>query len=30
MVAFGQNLCTPRKPKCEICPVAEFCKRVGV
>jgi endonuclease III len=30
LVAFGQNLCTPRKPKCEICPVAEFCNRVGV
>ena len=30
LVAFGQNLCTPRKPKCEKCPVAEFCKRVGV
>ena len=30
LVAFGQNLCTPRNPKCEICPVAEFCKRVGV
>ncbi|HNX02103.1 MAG TPA: endonuclease III [Candidatus Cloacimonas sp.] len=30
LVAFGQNLCTPRKPKCEKCPIAEFCKRVGV
>jgi len=25
VVAFGQNLCKPRKPQCERCPVAEFC-----
>ncbi|MEN6444786.1 MAG: endonuclease III [Candidatus Cloacimonas sp.] len=25
VVAFGQNLCTPRKPQCERCPIAEFC-----
>lgn len=30
VVAFGQNLCTPRKPKCEICPIYQYCKRVGV
>jgi len=30
LVAFGQNLCTPRKPKCEKCPIAEFCKQIGV
>ncbi len=30
VVAFGQNLCTPRKPKCEICPIYDYCKRVGV
>jgi endonuclease III len=30
LVAFGQNLCTPRKPKCEKCPIAEFCNQVGV
>ncbi len=30
LVAFGQNLCTPRKPKCEKCPIAEFCKRIGI
>jgi len=30
VVAFGQNLCTPRKPKCEICPIYKYCKRVGV
>jgi len=30
VVAFGQNLCTPRKPNCPVCPIAEFCQRVGV
>lgn len=30
VVAFGQNLCTPRKPKCSACPVYSFCARVGV
>ncbi len=30
VVAFGQNLCTPRKPKCEICPIYDYCKRIGV
>ncbi|HPV14860.1 MAG TPA: endonuclease III [Candidatus Cloacimonadota bacterium] len=30
LVAFGQNLCTPRKPKCSECPIYQYCKRVGV
>jgi len=30
VVAFGQNLCKPRKPMCEICPIYEYCERVGV
>ena len=30
VVAFGQNLCTPRKPHCPSCPIAEFCQRVGL
>ncbi len=30
VVAFGQNLCTPRKPRCSQCPIAEFCARLGV
>jgi len=30
VVAFGQNLCTPRKPHCPECPIAQFCKRIGV
>ncbi|MCB5252239.1 MAG: endonuclease III [Candidatus Cloacimonadaceae bacterium] len=30
VVAFGQNLCKPRKPNCDICPIYKYCKRVGV
>ena len=30
LVAFGRNLCTPRKPKCSECPIYQYCKRVGV
>jgi len=30
VVAFGQNLCKPRRPMCEICPIYQYCKRVGV
>jgi len=30
VVAFGQNLCTPRKPQCHLCPIHEFCARLGV
>lgn len=30
LVAFGQNLCTPRNPKCSKCPIYQYCKRVGV
>lgn len=30
VVAFGQNLCKPRKPMCEICPIYDYCERVGV
>jgi len=25
LVSFGQVLCRPRKPKCEICPIREKC-----
>jgi endonuclease-3 len=25
MVAFGQQVCKPRNPKCNICPLKEFC-----
>ena len=30
IVAFGQNHCTPRNPKCDSCPIYDECKRVGV
>jgi endonuclease III len=30
VVAFGQNLCKPRKPMCDKCPIYRFCDRVGV
>jgi len=26
MVAHGRNICIAGKPKCEICPVSEFCR----
>ena len=29
-VAFGQSLCNPISPKCSICPIFKYCKRVGV
>ncbi|MCS7144015.1 MAG: endonuclease III [Archaeoglobaceae archaeon] len=25
-VGFGQTLCLPRNPKCEECPIRDFCK----
>ncbi len=25
MVTHGQNICTPRNPKCEICPINKYC-----
>jgi endonuclease III len=30
IVAFGQNLCKPINPRCDVCPVYKYCKRVGV
>jgi endonuclease III len=30
LVAFGQNLCRPTAPKCSICPVVKFCRRIDV
>ena len=30
VVAFGQNLCLPRKPKCSQCPIYDYCARIGV
>ena len=30
LVALGQHCCKPTSPMCSQCPVASFCKRVGV
>ncbi len=30
LVAFGQNVCRPLRPRCSVCPVADLCLRVGV
>ena len=30
LVAFGQTRCSPRNPKCEGCPIYQWCDRVGV
>jgi len=30
LVAFGQTLCLPRNPRCSLCPIFEYCGRVGV
>jgi len=30
LVAFGQNLCRPVNPKCNICPIYDYCKRIGM
>ena len=29
-VTHGQNVCLPRKPKCSICPIEKYCKKVNV
>ncbi len=30
MIQHGRRICLARKPKCEICPLADDCPRVGV
>lgn len=30
IVLFGRDTCIARKPKCDICPMAEICKKVGL
>ncbi|MBX7166894.1 MAG: endonuclease III [Pirellulales bacterium] len=30
MIHHGRAICTARKPKCDVCPLAEACPRVGV
>jgi endonuclease-3 len=30
LVSYGQHLCHPTSPRCSICPIAQYCDRVGV
>lgn len=30
LVAFGQTVCRPVGPRCEACPVEQWCARIGV
>lgn len=30
LVKHGKAICTPIRPKCSICPITEYCSRVGV
>ena len=30
LVNFGKKICTPISPKCSICPIKKYCKKVGV
>lgn len=30
LVQFGQGICRPISPRCSACPVARWCRRVGV
>lgn len=30
LVRFGQTICLPVSPKCSICPLNKYCKKVGV
>ena len=28
MVTHGQNVCKPQRPKCEECPIADYCAKI--
>jgi endonuclease III len=30
MIAHGRRICVARKPKCDLCPLADICPRIGV
>ncbi|MFP7753620.1 exodeoxyribonuclease III [Thermodesulfobacteriota bacterium B35] len=30
LVAFGQEICRPQRPRCDRCPLAVICPRIGV
>ena len=29
-ILHGRKICIPRKPKCSICPIFDYCERVGL
>lgn len=29
-VQFGRDICQPVSPKCSICPIRKYCKRIGI
>lgn len=30
LVSLGRDLCTAQSPKCDICPIRSYCRRIGV
>jgi endonuclease III len=30
MISLGRKICLARNPKCEICPIAKYCRYIGV
>lgn len=30
LVTHGQNICKPITPQCNICPISEYCQKIGV
>lgn len=30
IVLFGRDICSARSPKCDVCPMAKNCKKVGI
>ncbi|MBI2824715.1 MAG: endonuclease III [Planctomycetia bacterium] len=30
LIQHGRRICTARKPKCDVCPLADDCPRIGV
>ena len=30
IIRLGRSICTARKPKCDVCPLAELCPKIGV
>ena len=30
LVTHGQNICLPRRPRCSLCPIVKYCKKVNI